>query len=170
MTSRCLKADRRGSSFSICRRSSSILLSAAASSRFSSILQWPYTNEPRSHTGNGAIIILKGLHNPCYSFLILAQNIIPWQSQAPAPGRGPGARPVTPPRREGGPGGIGPSPAQQELLGQQVEVRAGDQHGGAPADDFEPARVHELAHLAPVAGELEQREHRERELHAQHHL
>ena len=49
-------------------------------------------------------------------------------------------------------------------------LSAGDEHGDRPGERPHPHRRHELAHLAPVAGEQHQREHRERQLQAQDDL
>ena len=57
-----------------------------------------------------------------------------------------------------------------ECLDEQPDIQAGDDYGYRPGQPFEPCGVDELAHFAAVAGEGDEREDGEAELHAEDDL
>jgi hypothetical protein len=57
-----------------------------------------------------------------------------------------------------------------DLLDDELSVEVDDDAGHHPREDADDQRAGELAHAHPAAGELDQRDHRERQLQAEDHL
>src|ERR1035438_4096473 len=76
-----------------------------------------------------------------------------------------------PDQREPDDGAVGGRAEQlTQAIGQQPDVERQDQHGRGPREPLHPEFVGECAHAAAVAGEMNQGNDGERQLHAQNHL